>query len=131
MKEFKFNANLRPSSISPADGNYSTYMQAREKIQNMQGLFKNVNPHVEVIIRVRDPRQDWIDEWYAAAKVAEQSGEIFVKFCKDATFVCAYGTASHQDIACAAPRHGDKYDQRTGIAVAYAKFCDAEIPDCI
>ena len=131
MKEFKFNANLRPSSISPADGNYSTYMQVREEIQNMQGLSEHKNPHVEVIIRVRDPRQEWIDKWYAEAKEDEKNGEILIKFCKDVTVICVYATNSLQEIACAAPRHGDKYDQHTGIAVAYAKLCNAKIPDFI
>lgn len=131
MKEFKFNANLRPSSISLADGNYSTYMQAREEIQNMRGLFKNVNPRVEVIIRVRDPRQEWIDKWYAEAKKDEKDGEILIKFCKDVTVICVYATEDPQEIACAAPRHGDKYDKHTGIAVAYAKLCNAKIPDYI
>jgi hypothetical protein len=123
MKEFKFYANLRPSSINPADGNYSTYMQAREEIQNMRGLFKNMNPHVEVIIRVPDPRQDWIDKWYTEAR---RSG-VHLIFRKDVVI-------AHNDfgnVATAAPVHGDKYYRHTGIAVAYAKLCGEPIPDYI
>ena len=123
MKEFKFFANLRPSSISPADGNYSTYMQAREEIQNMQGLFENVNPHVEVIIRVHNPRQEWIDKWYTKAR----QSRVHLIFRKDV--VIAHNDFG--DIATAAPVHGDKYYRHTGIAVAYAKLCGEPIPDYI
>lgn len=131
MKEFKFNANLCAGHICPADNNYVAYKEARKEIQNMQGLHAMECPYVEVIIRVPDPRQDWIDEWYSAARKAEKEGIITIRHCKDATFVCAARSKSMCDAACAAPRHGDKYDQRTGIAVAYAKICIRNIPDYI
>lgn len=131
MKEFKFNANLCSAHISPADNNYVTYAEARREIQNMRGLHVRECPYVEVIIRVPDPRQDWIDKWYAEAKEDEKNGDILIKFCKDVTIICVYAASCLQEIATAAPVHGDKYDRHTGIAVAYAKLCNVKIPDYI
>jgi hypothetical protein len=128
MKEFKFTGTLHPERIQPYD-------RFRKEYQNLRGALMvstgNSYPEVEVIIRVHDRRQEWIDKWYTKAKEDEKNGEIFIKFCKDVTVVCVYATNSLQEIACAAPRHGDKYDQHTGVAVAYAKLCSAQIPDYI
>lgn len=126
MKEFKFTGTLRPERIQP----HASYHEAYQKFR--AGLVSsNPYPEVEIIIRARDPRQDWIDEWYNDARRAEKEGTIIIRHCKDATFVCATQYISAYDAACAAPRHGDKYNQRTGIAVAYAKFCGTGIPDYI
>ena len=128
MKEFKFTGTMHPERIQPHD-------RFRKEYQNLRGALMVSTgysyPEVEVIIRVHDRRQEWIDKWYAEAKEDEKNGEILIKFCKDVTVICVYATTYSQEIACAAPRHGDKYDQHTGVAVAYAKLCNAEIPDYI
>ena len=131
MKEYKFNAILYPTRIDPIDSNHVFYREARDEIRSMQSLSAKQNPFVEVIIRVHDPRQDWIDKWYAMAKTSECDGDIFIRHCKETTIVVAYGAVDYHEIACSAPRHGDKYDYKTGIAVAYAKTCHEPIPDFI
>ena len=129
MKEYKITGVLRPSSISPIVGENGLYNVIRQNIQRMQNTQRA--PLVEIIIRVDDPRQDWIDRWYAEAMTAELDGDIFIKHCKEATIVVNYGANIHDEIACSAPRHGDKYDYKTGIAVAYAKLRKHPIPDFI
>lgn len=124
MKEFKFTGTLRPERIQPCANYRESYQKFRADLVTSGWPY----PAVEVIIRVRDPRQDWIDTWYTVAK---EDDDIFIKFCKDVTFICAKDTKYPQEIACAAPRRGDKYDKRTGIAVAYAKLCSENIPDYI
>lgn len=81
---------------------------------------------VKVIIQYEDPRQEWIDVWYTYAREDERTKTITIKHCKDATFIMGMAQC-----ASAAPRHGDKYDQHTGIAVAYAKLCGEKIPEYI
>ena len=115
---------MRPSSLCPVASNTSSYQQAREIIKSIQDT--DSNPYVEVIIRYHDPRQDWIDKRYACAREDERRKTITIKHCKDATFIMGFAQC-----ASAAPRHGDRYDQHTGIAVAYAKLCHEEIPDYI
>lgn len=124
MKEFKLTGRLHENRIIPGNG-YSNILE------NIQLFTKSSAPRVELVIRVEDPRQDWIDEWYTAAKEAEKDGDLFIKFCKDVTFICMWATEHPREIACAAPRRGDKYDKHTGIAVAYAKLCNTKIPDYI
>ena len=81
---------------------------------------------VDIIIRYTDRRQDWIDKWYTYACRDERCKTITIKHCKDATFIMGMARC-----ASAAPRHGDKYDKHTGIAVAYAKLCGEKIPEYI
>lgn len=125
MKEYKFIGRLYPDRIIPGNG----YDNIRNKIQNIVGT--SLSPRVELTVRILDSRQDWIDEWYTAAKGAEKNDDIFIKFCKDVTFICKLDAEHPEEIACAAPRRGDKYDKHTGIAVAYAKLCRRPIPDYI
>lgn len=130
MKEFKFTGTLRPERIQPYD-------EFRKEYQNLRGALiastGNSFPEVEVIVRVHDRRQEWIDKWYKAAKAAEKTGRLVIRFCKDAVFmyVVNYPSNGWSRCASAAPRHGDKYDQHTGIAVAYAKIKSEPIPDYI
>lgn len=85
---------------------------------------------VEVIIRIRDKRQDWIDTWYKKAMNAvDHLGNYTLKFCKDTTIMVERDP--FPDITTSAPRHGDKYDRKTGIAVCYAKMRGETIPDYI
>ena len=123
MKEFKMNGYLCPNSIGVQ--NIRDYRQMRKTIQNMTNT-NLLTPLVEIVIRVHDPRQEWIDKWYAFAREDERRKTITIKHCKDATFIMGMAQC-----AFAAPRHGDKYDQHTGIAVAYAKLCGEEIPNYI
>lgn len=118
MKEFKFTGTLRPERILPNTSYRASYQKFRA------GLVANSPyPEVEVIIRARDPRQDWIDKWYAEAR---RCG-VNLTFRKDV--VIAYNDFG--DITTAAPVRGDKYDRHTGIAVAYAKLIGEPIPDYI
>lgn len=89
------------------------------------------NTCVELTISARDQRQEWIDDWYNRAKTAEDSGFAIIKYCRDTTIVAAYGAVCSNEIGLSAPRHGDKYDRKTGIAVAFAKVCHERVPDYI
>lgn len=90
-----------------------------------------VNTCVELTISARDLRQEWIDDWHNRAREAEGNGCVFIKHCRDTTIVAAYGTSHPYEIGLSAPRHGDKYDLKTGIAVAYAKTVGAIVPKFI
>lgn len=104
------------------------------KIKDEKGLHNLVRKlgdgrKVKIIIQYEDPRQDWIDEWYSMAGDAEFCDEVSFAFVKDGT-VCI--SREEGDVfAVAAPRKGDKYDRKTGIAVAYAKFVGEKIPEYI
>ena len=84
---------------------------------------------VKVIIQYEDPRQEWIDKWYSKAEIAESFEEVSFAFVKDGT-VCICREEGNE-FTVAAPRKGDKYDRKTGIAVAFAKFYGEKIPDYI
>lgn len=116
MKEFKLTGRLLENRIIPGNG-YSNILE------DIQLFTKSSTPRVELIIRVEDPRQDWIDKWYTKAI----RGDDFLAFRKDV--VIAYNDFG--EIATAAPVRGDKYDRHTGIAVAYAKLNGEPIPDYI
>ena len=120
MKEFKFTGTMRPERIMPDDRCRSAYQIFRRDVINSSG---EAYPEVEVIIRVHDLRQDWIDKWYAEA----QRRGVNLIFRKDV--VIAYNDWG--DIATAAPVRGDKYDRHTGVAVACAKLCGESVPDYI
>ena len=120
MKEFKFTGTLRPERIRPYDKFSKDYQNFRRDLVLSTG---NCYPEVEVIIRVHDRRQEWIDKWYTEAR----RSDVHLIFHKDVVI-------AHNDfgrIATAAPVRGDKYNRHTGIAVAYAKLCNESIPDYI
>lgn len=120
MKEFKFTGTMRPERIQPYDRFRKDYQGFRHDLVVSTG---NCYPEVEVIIRVRDRRQEWIDKWYTKA-IHDYSVNLF--FRKDVVIAqCS------DNIATAAPVRGDKYNRHTGIAVAYAKLCNEIIPDYI
>lgn len=84
---------------------------------------------VKLTVQYEDPRQDWIDKWYFKAEDAEAFDEVRFAFVKDGT-VCI--DREQGDVfTVAAPRKGDKYDRKTGIAVAFAKFSGERIPSYI
>ena len=126
MKEFKFTATMWHSRIKPDEKFSKQYQNFRHDL--MMRTSKPY-PEIEVIIRAYDPRQEWIDKWYSKAGDAESFDEVSFAFVKDGT-VCI----SREEGDCftvAAPRKGDKYDRKTGIAVAFAKFCGEKIPEYI
>ena len=63
--------------------------------------------------------EKWSDRWYRDCNV-------HTGFMGNITAVELYG-----EIGISKPSHGDKYDRKTGIAVAYAKASGADIPDYI
>lgn len=83
---------------------------------------------VKVTIQYEDPRQDWIDKWYKRAVAAADDTVIF-KFVKDGVICIPVLEPEYATVA--APRRGDKYDRKTGIAVAFAKTYNEEIPEYI
>ena len=84
-----------------------------------------------------NPRKQWIDSHYDDAIAAAQTLDDYntniahIKFCKDVTIFIRHWENNDDDIGVAAPRHGDKYDRKTGIAVAYAKAMGEAVPDYI
>lgn len=120
MKEYNFTGRIRPSSIRiNGEEFYTLYQQ----------LADNENLDCEVIVRIPDKRQDWIDKMYREAMRYERAGYGVLKFCQSTTIFVSCSNA--HNIATSAPRHGDKYDQKTGIAVAYAKMSGRPVPDFI
>jgi len=124
MKEFKIQGLVRTFGVRIATP--ITDMDRIIDAIEAQGVDR-INDPVEVIIRVPEPRQDWVNKWYERAMMAAENWDIFIKHCKQSTFICTCDC----EIASSAPRHGDKYDYKTGIAVAYAKVMDEPIPDYI
>lgn len=103
------------------------------KIEDEKGLNDLVRKlgngrKVKIIIQYEDPRQEWIDKWYRRAVAAADDTVIF-RFVKDG-IVCI-PVYDPENTAVAAPRKSDKYDRKTGIAVAFAKTCDEKIPEYI
>lgn len=82
---------------------------------------------VEVIVRIRDHRAEWIERFYTAAMHDVNQHLCTLSFCKDVTIMHNFSGV----LVTAAPRHGDKYDRKTGIAVCYAKLCGKDIPEFI
>ena len=73
-------------------------------------------------------RKEWIDLWYTEFvnrydTVAITRGEL--------TIVATFDEYNGQRIGTAYPVKGDKFDSKTGIAVAYAKAIGLEIPNYI
>lgn len=127
MEEIKIKCHLGNGIILPEDGaSLETYKKFQRKIAQRVNAYNY--PKVEITIRVHDPRQEWIDLWYDRAM---KDPYIVIRHCKDVTFICSTLYECEADAVCAAPRHGDKYNKRTGIAVAYAKLSGQKIPDYI
>ena len=45
--------------------------------------------------------------------------------------VSVYSRANGLRMCCSIPRHGDKFDRMTGVAVAFAKACGEPVPNYI
>ena len=73
-------------------------------------------------------RKEWIDLWYTEFvnrydTACVTRGEL--------TIVATFDEYNGQRIGTAYPVKGDKFDSKTGMAVAYAKAIGQEIPDYI
>ena len=130
MKEIKIKGVVRPSHLRPNIDDKLSHQALRELYNNLLSS-RETQKEMEIIIRVPEPRKDWVNEWYNKAMMAADNVDIFIRHCQQATFICQYGTYANDEMASAAPRHGDKYDYKTGIAVAYAKLRHQPIPDFI
>ena len=120
MKEVTFNAE-----VIGYLGTLQVYEEGR-----LQELIRELGNgrKVKVTIQYEDPRQDWIDKWYSKAVAAAGETVIF-KFVNDGTVCIPMGFPEHT--AVAAPCKGDKYDRKTGMAIAFAKTRNEEIPEYI
>lgn len=103
------------------------------KIEDDKGLHDLVRKlgdgrKVKIIIQYEDPRQEWIDKWYRRAVAAADETVIF-RFVKEGTICIPLNDPEYATVAI--PCKGDKYDRKTGIAVAFAKTRDEEIPKYI
>ena len=73
-------------------------------------------------------REHWIDMWYAEYLNYYDTDCLVVG---KRTIVATYDEYNGLRIGTSYPIHGDEYDARTGIAVAYAKAIGIAIPDYI
>ena len=125
MKEIKFEGYLRPNGVRAkcADATRKAIEDAVRSYGDIRDL------ECEVIVRLRDHRQEWIDRYHDRAMKAIDLGLYNLQFCKDTTILVERNP--FPTITTSAPRHGDKYDRKTGIAVAYAKQLHDPVPDYI
>lgn len=122
MKEIKLNLAVTNTSLR------ARTPESFEKIKAIVAA-AGYGHQVEVTVHVHDPRQEWIDKYYNLAKRMANAGTYIIKHCKEVCYVIPCGYAG--DAASATPRHGDKYDYKTGVAVAFAKAFGDRVPDCI
>lgn len=73
-------------------------------------------------------RKEWIDVWYT--EFMNRHDTVFITR-GELTIVATYDELHGICIGTSYPVHGDKYDDKTGIAVAYAKAIGIAIPDFI
>ena len=73
-------------------------------------------------------REHWIEMWYADYLNRYDTDSLVVG---KRTIVATYDEYNGMRIGTSYPIHGDEYDARTGIAVAYAKAIGIAIPDYI
>lgn len=78
--------------------------------------------------RKSEQREHWIDMWY---------GEYLNRYDTDClvvgkrTIVATYDGYNGMRIGTSYPIHGDEFDARTGIAIAFAKAIGESVPDYI
>lgn len=73
-------------------------------------------------------RKEWVDLWYTEFLNRYDTASITRG---ELTIVATFDEYNGQKICTAYPIKGDKFDAKTGIAVAYAKAVGVEIPDYI
>lgn len=117
-KEIKIKAlrGLAGSLMLPSNA-MPPYLQ--EKVNKL-----SLGDDFTLTLSVPDPRGDWIKKWYKKAK--EDNNVAFYHHKTVTICVSCWGGIAISDV-----RKGDVYDYKTGIAVAYAKFCNEPIPDFI
>ena len=127
MKEITYKGYVRNFGVRAVSDDCNRVRSFYDELRN--GSDDIFTPLLcEVTVRVIDPRQKWIDDHYNAAMSGLGFSHEF-HFCKDVTILTSYSYPAQ--VATAAPRHGDKYNRETGIAVAYAKWQGETIPDYI
>ena len=123
MKEIKLNLAVTNASLRA---------HTPESVEKLKAIIAaaGYGRQVKVTVRIPEPRQDWIDMWYKRAMTAvDHLGTYTLKFCKDTTIMVERGP--FPNITTSAPRHDDKYDRKTGIAVCYAKMRGEPVPEYI
>lgn len=103
-----------------------SYMNMPPFLQKMVDKL-NYRENFNFTLSVPDPRGDWIEKWY---KKAKKDHDVIFHHHKTAT-ICISRWQTSDGFAISDVCKGDTYDRKTGIAVAYAKFCDEPIPDFI
>ena len=73
-------------------------------------------------------RKKWIDGYFYAFLNHPNATVIQVG---DTTIVAAYAHNTGMHIGTAKPVHGDVFDEKVGVAVAYAKAFNTRVPDFI
>ena len=73
-------------------------------------------------------REHWIEMWYAEYLNRYDTDSLVVG---KRTIVATYDEYNGMRIGTSYPIHGDEFDAKTGIAVAYAKAIGIAIPDYI
>ena len=123
MKEIKFNGYVRSYGVRAMGSDLHIVNDLYNRLGDEYAR------ECEVTIRIRDKRQEWIDKYYNLAKRMANAGTYVIKHCKEVCYVIPCNYAG--DAASATPRHGDKYDYKTGVAVAFAKAFGDRVPDYI
>lgn len=127
MKEITYKGYVRSFGVRAVSDDYNAVHKFYDDLRNSSDdIFAPLL--CEVTVRVINPRQKWIDDHFTTAMNGLGFSHEF-HFCKDVTILSDF--AYPTNIYTAAPRHGDKYNRETGIAVAYAKWNGEEIPDYI
>lgn len=73
-------------------------------------------------------REHWIEMWYAEYLNRYDTDSLVVG---KRTIIATYDEYNGMRIGTSYPIHGDEFDAKTGIAVAYAKAIGIAIPDYI
>ena len=128
MKEVKFNGYIRSYGIRATGADLHIIRDLHDKLN--PAASQSLEPYqCEVTVRIIDSRQQWIDKYFALAKRHARAGDFIIKHCKETCVVIPVNYVG--DTATSAPRHGDKYDYKTGVAVAFAKAYGDRVPDYI
>ena len=103
-------------------------------------LLANIEDADCFVEEVMNQRRRWVDDYYNRAiemantddAIDNSRGKIaHIKFCQQTTLFIRHWLDTDDDVGISAPRHGDKYDRHTGIAVAFAKCMGEKVPEYI
>ena len=128
----------QPAKVYNVHIEYDVAIEAPSVHDAITFALANISDEDAEVTVAADPRQEWIDQHYKEAMDEVNSTDCYsgdhlahLKFCKDATIFIRHWINTDDDVGVAAPRHDDKYDRKTGIAVAYAKAMGEAVPDYI